>query len=46
MYEPNGNPTTDPTKAKCGKRRDNCQQHFGFLEKLPMFAFPGVGRVS
>ncbi len=46
MYEPNGNPTNDPTKAKCGKRKDNCRQHFGPGVKLPMFAFLGVGRVS
>ena len=50
MFEPNGNPTTDPTKAKCGKRLDNCRQHFftiyGPTAVLPMFAFPGVGRVS
>lgn len=46
MYEPNGNQTSDPTKAKCGKRLKDCKIHFGALAELPMFAFPGVGRIS
>ncbi len=46
MYEPNGTPTTDPTKARCGKRLVDCKTHFGEDAVLPMFAFPGVGRIS
>lgn len=46
MYEPNGQPTSDPTKAKCGKRLSDCKIHFGATADLPMFAFPGVGRIS
>lgn len=46
MYEPSGQPTTDPTKAKCGKRLSDCKAHFGAKAVLPMFAFPGVGRIS
>lgn len=45
MYEPNGSPTADPTKAKCGKRIKDCTIHFGQDATLPMFAFPGVGRM-
>lgn len=46
MYEPNGTPTLDPTKAKCGKRLKDCKIHFGEGSVLPIFAFPGVGRIS
>lgn len=46
MYTRSGQPTTDPTKAQCGKHRSDCQLHFGKTAVLPMFAFPGVGRVS
>lgn len=50
MFTPGGEPTQDPTKARCGKKRSDCQLHFGTLygpkAVLPMFAFPGVGRVS
>lgn len=50
MFTPAGEVTTDPTKAKCGKKRADCQLHFGSIygskAVLPMFAFPGVGRVS
>ena len=46
MYEPNGQPTSDPTKAKCGKRLSDCEKHFGVGAVLPIFAFPGVGRIS
>jgi lambda family phage minor tail protein L len=46
MYEPSGQPTSDPTKAKCGKRVSDCARHFGKGSVLPMFAFPGVGRLS
>lgn len=46
MYEPNGAQTSDPTKAKCGKRLKDCKIHFGQDATLPMFAFPGVGRIS
>lgn len=46
MYERNGTPTSDPTKAKCGKRLKDCRIHFGQNAELPMFAFPGVGRIS
>lgn len=46
MYKPNGEITSDPTKAKCGKRLSDCRIHFGQNAWLPMFAFPGVGRIS
>jgi lambda family phage minor tail protein L len=46
MFEPNGDPTSDPTKAKCGKRLSDCEKHFGVGAVLPIFAFPGVGRIS
>lgn len=45
MYEPNGNPTTDPTKAKCGKRLRDCKTHFGQFAVLPYYGYPGVGRI-
>jgi lambda family phage minor tail protein L len=46
MYDQAGNPTTDPLKARCGKKISDCVVHFGEDAVLPMFAFPGVGRVS
>lgn len=46
MYDQKGQPTSDPLKAKCGKRGSDCEAHFGVGAVLPMFAFPGVGRVS
>ncbi|MNQ69550.1 Phage minor tail protein L [compost metagenome] len=46
MYEPNGNVTADPTKAKCGKKLADCKTHFGADAVLPFFGFPGVGRIS
>lgn len=46
MYDASGNPTTDPTKARCGHRASDCEVHFGVGSTLPMFAFPGVGRIS
>lgn len=46
MYDSSGNVTTDPTKARCGKRDSDCEVHFGKGNPLPMFAFPGVGRIS
>lgn len=45
MYEPNGTPTTDPTKAKCGKRLSDCKKHFGEYATLPFYGYPGVGRI-
>lgn len=46
MYDQAGQPTTDPLKARCGKRLRDCGVHFGETADLPMFAFPGVGRIS
>ena len=50
MFLPNGEPTTDPTKARCGKRISDCKKHFSTIlgenPTLPMFCFPGVGRIS
>lgn len=46
MYDQKGQPTTDPLKARCGKRVPDCETHFGVGAKLPMMAFPGVGRIS
>lgn len=46
MYEPNGDVTADPTKARCGKRVSDCKKHFGEMATLPFFGFPGVGRIS
>lgn len=46
MYDSKGQPTNDPTKARCGKRVSDCGVHFGQNAVLPMFAFPGVGRIS
>lgn len=45
MYDINGNPTEDPLKATCGKRGSDCAAHFGATAVLPMWAFPGVGRL-
>lgn len=45
MYDQNGEPTTDPNKAQCGKRLTDCEIHFGVGSVLPMRAFPGVGRI-
>lgn len=45
MYEPNGQPTTDPTKAKCGKKLSDCKIHFGQFNTLPFYGYPGVGRI-
>lgn len=45
MYDQNGDPTTDPNKAQCGKRLTDCEVHFGIGAVLPMRAFPGVGRI-
>lgn len=45
MYEPNGSPTPDPTKAKCGKRLSDCKKHFGQYATLPFYGYPGVGRI-
>lgn len=46
MYKPNGEATLVPTEAACGKRISDCKLHMGADAVLPMFAFPGVGRVS
>lgn len=46
MYDQKGEPTTDPLKARCGKKLSDCTTHFGEDAVLPMFAFPGVGRIS
>lgn len=46
MYTQAGEPTEDPTKAKCGKRVRDCKLHFGETAVLPIFCFPGVGRIS
>ena len=45
MYEPNGNVTFDPTKAKCGKRLSDCKKHIGAYATLPFYGYPGVGRI-
>lgn len=46
MFDQAGNPTTDPLKAQCGRKISDCELHFGVGSDLPMFAFPGVGRIS
>lgn len=46
MYKLNGEPTNDPTEAKCGKRLSDCKRHFGENAVLPFYGFPGVGRIG
>lgn len=46
MFKLNGEETSDPTKAKCGKRLSDCKKHFGATAVLPFYGFPGVGRYS
>lgn len=46
MYDSSGKPTNDPKKARCGKKVSDCSVHFGKNATLPMFAFPGVDRIS
>ncbi|QBJ04558.1 minor tail protein [Pseudomonas phage Lana] len=41
-----GEVTGDPSKDQCGKRISDCSLRFGEDATLPMFAFPGVGRIS
>lgn len=45
MYEKNGQKTTDPAKARCGKRISDCKLHFGAKAVLPFYGYPGVGRI-
>lgn len=45
MFEKNGQSTSDPTKARCGKRLSDCKAHFGEAAVLPFYGFPGVGRI-
>lgn len=45
MYNRAGVETTDPTKARCGKRVSDCKAHFGSGAVLPFYGFPGVGRL-
>lgn len=45
MYEPNGNQTSDPTKAKCGKKLSDCKKHIGQYATLPFYGYPGLGRI-
>lgn len=45
MYQPDGTPTNDPTKAQCGKRLEDCETHFGINATLPFYGYPGVGRI-
>lgn len=45
MFDERGLPTQDPTKARCGRRLSDCEKHFGATAVLPIWAFPGVGRI-
>ncbi len=44
MFKVNGESTSDPTQAKCGKRISDCRRHFGEKAVLPFYGFPGVAR--
>lgn len=37
-----GNPTSDPTKDKCGKRLSDCKLRFGAKAELPFGSFPAA----
>ncbi|WP_211440918.1 phage minor tail protein L [Collimonas humicola] len=41
-----GNPTSDPTIDKCGKRLSDCKLRYGANGLLPFGGFPGVGLIS
>lgn len=45
-YTQAGVETADKSKDQCGKRISDCSLRFGAKAVLPMFAFPGVGRIS
>lgn len=45
MYKANGESTSDPTQARCGKRISDCKKHFGNNAVLPFYGFPGVARI-
>ncbi|MBC7198133.1 MAG: phage minor tail protein L [Pseudomonas balearica] len=44
MFKVNGESTSDPSQAKCGKRISDCKRHFGDNAVLPFYGFPGVDR--
>jgi len=44
MYKVNGEATSDPAEAKCGKRITDCKIHFGETAVLPFYGYPGVAR--
>lgn len=45
LYKRNGETTTDPYEARCGKRLSDCKLHFGQDAVLPFYGYPGVGRL-
>lgn len=45
-YTHAGEQVTDRSKDRCGKRISDCSLRFGEKATLPMFAFPGLGRIS
>ena len=45
MYDEHGQPTDNPSLARCGKRLEDCVRHFGEDAVLPFWGFPGVGRL-
>jgi lambda family phage minor tail protein L len=45
-FDQKGEGQLDPSKDRCGKRINDCVIRFGEDAELPMFAFPGVGRIS
>lgn len=45
-FDASGNPVTDMSKGRCGKMIPDCDARFGENNPLPMFAFPGVDRIS
>lgn len=44
-FEPDGTPTPDPEKDKCGRRLSDCRLRFGQTSVIPFGGFPGVARV-
>jgi len=45
MFKANGELTSNPLEARCGKRVSDCKKHFGSNAVLPFYGYPGVGRM-
>jgi lambda family phage minor tail protein L len=45
-FKANGDPTSDPSQDRCGKKFSDCQKRFGATNPLFYGGFPGISRSS